>query len=316
MCAYSRLIIFLWLITFGLISTAMLIAQRLPRAAELAYVSSAGLHPAIYRMEIERNLHVPLTDDAFAAYAPAWSPDGEFIAYYAIREGSRDLYLMNALGRDVRRLTNNAAVNESPAWSPDGTRLAFASDYGGSYGIFTLELNCQQTFEQCAHRITPIDDFWYASPHWSPDGTQIVFASTRSSNPLASNASSDIFVIRQDGTNLRLLAAKLGEDYSPAWSPDGAHIIFAGQSIRTRNMTIYQVPTSCLDLPAGCADQVQEHISGIVNLTPVWSPDGHWIIFTSIQRGNFEIFLASADGNNLRQLTQTPADESSPRWRP
>ena len=114
MRAYSRLIIFLWLITFGLISTAMLIAQRLPRAAELAYVSSAGLHPAIYRMEIERNLHVPLTDDAFAAYAPAWSPDGEFIAYYAIREGSRDLYLMNVLGRDVRRLTRQQVKRCQP----------------------------------------------------------------------------------------------------------------------------------------------------------------------------------------------------------
>ena len=54
--------------------------------------------------------------------APAWSPDGRLIAF----ESDGELYLMDADGANVRRLTDTPSAEEGPAWSPDGTRLAFA----------------------------------------------------------------------------------------------------------------------------------------------------------------------------------------------
>ena len=64
--------------------------------------------------------------------APAWSPDGAKIAFDSFRSGLRaDVYVMNADGTDVRRLTTDPADDVHPAWSPDGTRIGFESYTGG-----------------------------------------------------------------------------------------------------------------------------------------------------------------------------------------
>ena len=58
--------------------------------------------------------------------APAWSPDGTRIAFVSDRDGGfPELYLMNADGSGVTRLTNNAFVDGNPSWAPDGSRLVF-----------------------------------------------------------------------------------------------------------------------------------------------------------------------------------------------
>jgi Tol biopolymer transport system component len=57
--------------------------------------------------------------------------------------------------------------------------------------------------------------------------------------------------------------------------------------------------------------------SNLGNLrTPQWSPDGRWILFASDRAGNFDLYLLSADGATLRQLTTGPADDFSPAWQP
>jgi len=59
---------------------------------------------------------------------PAWSPDGQRIAFSSNRDGNYELYVMNADGSGQRRLTHNRPVDAGPSWSPDGKRLAFARD--------------------------------------------------------------------------------------------------------------------------------------------------------------------------------------------
>ena len=59
--------------------------------------------------------------------APAWSPDGRHIAFESNLDGDMEIFVMDADGANVRRLTDNAVHDEGPAWSPDGTRIAFSS---------------------------------------------------------------------------------------------------------------------------------------------------------------------------------------------
>jgi Tol biopolymer transport system component len=67
-----------------------------------------------------------LTDGAATALNPAWSPDGQRIAFQTNRDGIFDIHVMNADGSNQRRLLTNHPGNEArPAWSPDGRQIAF-----------------------------------------------------------------------------------------------------------------------------------------------------------------------------------------------
>jgi dipeptidyl aminopeptidase/acylaminoacyl peptidase len=63
----------------------------------------------------------------FASY-PRWSPDGSVLAYEAITEGSWDLWVVSADGRNSRRLTSDPGNERSPTWSHDGKFLYFIKD--------------------------------------------------------------------------------------------------------------------------------------------------------------------------------------------
>ncbi len=70
---------------------------------------------------------------------PAWSPDGQQIAFASIRDGNDEIYVMNADGTGADRAApNNAAFDFEPAWSPDGQQIAFTSNRDGNYEIYVM----------------------------------------------------------------------------------------------------------------------------------------------------------------------------------
>ena len=60
--------------------------------------------------------------------SPVWSPDGSRIAFVGASEEGFDLYVMNADGTDITRLTDLPGDETQPAWSPDGDRIAYSWD--------------------------------------------------------------------------------------------------------------------------------------------------------------------------------------------
>jgi TolB protein len=73
--------------------------------------------------------------------APAPEPgslNGQ-IVFSSDRDGNYELYVMNADGSDVRRLTTSSGVDYLPAWSPDGTHIAFISKRGGQSDVYVMD---------------------------------------------------------------------------------------------------------------------------------------------------------------------------------
>jgi cytoskeletal protein RodZ len=67
--------------------------------------------------------------------APALSPDGQKVVFMSQREGNWEIYLINADGSNLRRLTDNPANDGLPTWSPDGKAIAFVSNRDGAWSI-------------------------------------------------------------------------------------------------------------------------------------------------------------------------------------
>ena len=72
---------------------------------------------------------------------PSWSPDGKQIVFHSDRDGNQEIYLMNADGSNIRRLTNNPSIDRGPFWSPDGKKIGFHSDRTGDLDIYTMNVD-------------------------------------------------------------------------------------------------------------------------------------------------------------------------------
>ncbi|MFW6202417.1 MAG: LpqB family beta-propeller domain-containing protein, partial [Gemmatimonadota bacterium] len=110
-----------------------------------------------------------LTNTTYVDFGPAWSPDGSKIAFTSTRgddgEGNYDIYVMDADGSGVTRLTTHPDEDRYPAWSPDGTRIAFEAYRGGdATGIFIMNADGSD--------IVPVTDEatpgGSISPTWGP----------------------------------------------------------------------------------------------------------------------------------------------------
>ncbi len=71
--------------------------------------------------------------------APAWSPDGERIAFVSRVDNVFDIYVLNLRTNQIVKLTESNARNENPTWSPDGRHIVFASNLKGSIQLYTLD---------------------------------------------------------------------------------------------------------------------------------------------------------------------------------
>lgn len=106
-----------------------------PDGTEIAFESNRGLDCEtnggcsldIYVMPAAGGEARRLTEDAAGDFGPAWSPDGNRIAFTSWRDGNKEIYVVPSLGGEASNLTQNPADDEDPAWSPDGLALAFVS---------------------------------------------------------------------------------------------------------------------------------------------------------------------------------------------
>ena len=158
--------------------------------------------------------HVTRLANGALGFEPAWSPNGEQIAFARMSQNglTQHLAIITLDGSPPNDITLPVVLPSNPSWSPDGQRLVFeCRAVGGNFQDICVVNHDGTGFE----RITSGSGNNY-DPAWSPDGSKILFSTTRFA------AQAELALMAPDGSGV----TRLTSGWTPAWSPDGSKILF------------------------------------------------------------------------------------------
>jgi TolB protein len=192
------------------------------------------------------------------------------------------------------------AQNYDPSPSPDGKKLVFISMISGKEQLFTMDVDGKNISQLTR------DDADHEDPAWSPDGKKIAFVRITKER-------TSIAVMDADGGNVEILTPKEQNTIHPNWSADSKRIIYCtNDDLQPPKKNRAQI--NAIDL---ATKKITPLITDGINTYGSWSPDMKQIVFRKIiGEENSEVFLAAADGSNLRNLTNNPFFDGWPAWSP
>ena len=155
--------------------------------------------------------------------SPAWSPNGNEIAYSSSRTGDSEIWISDANGNLARRVTSFRGPDVSPVYNPKtGAQIAWISGRTGLPQLYIMDADGSGV-----QRMT--DGGYATSPSWSPNGQFIAFAWDRKYGPGAPGGQ-DIYVMEVATKRWIQLTHDGGRCDFPSWSPDGRHIVYANSA--------------------------------------------------------------------------------------
>lgn len=216
---------------------------------------------SLYIMNNDGSGLTQLTTGPESNFDPAWSPEGKRIAFTSLRDGYKQIYLVNLDSRIESRLINTPAEIEAsqPAWSPFGNQIAYVVKRVGAYQIWTMTDEGKDN----AQLVRSGQNLWDFLPQWSPDGVTILF--NQRDKGLHRPWLMSINLTNSEQGPTRLNFPPPIEDVE--FSPDGVWLVYEGVDTQA-NRDIYLIT-----ITGGSLTRLTNDPN--VDFDPTWRPSGN-----------------------------------------
>ena len=209
---------------------------------------------------------IALGADGGEVAQPSVARDGRGLVFARTRVRSRVAAVALPDGA-VRPLFRSTREDSEPDISPDGRRVAFVSTRSGSQEVWVAQADGLE-----ARRVSDFGGARVASPRWDPSGRRVALSAR-------ADGDADLFVVEPDGT-VRALTDTNSDEVAPAWSRDGAWVLFA--SNRTGTWQIYRMPAE------GGEATVITRNGGVAAAE---TPDGGLLVVRPERRGLWRLWI-------------------------
>ena len=295
--------------------TAYVVREPLMEGEQSEYLSH------IWVAANDGSFNTQYTRGEHSSYAPAFSPDGQQIAFLSARgeQAKTQIWLMRVFGGEPLQLTEVEGGINSFQWSPDGSRIAFTQRDPDTeeekarkkekrdvilvdknfknrhlYTVLLKESDDNYPVQQITEGQLSVNSF-----DWSPDGTTIAFE--HQPNPgVNARYQSDIATVPADSGAIQPVIEQPGSDGSPNYSPDGKTLAFVshGGTLEPIGLgDLYIVPAK-----GGKAKKLMNTPNRSANLID-WTPDGQSVMITEAMGTSTQVLNVPVSGKEATVIS-------------
>lgn len=225
--------------------------------------------------------------------SPAWSPDGNSIAYVSFETGRPAIFRQEISSGRRQQLTNFKGLNGAPSWSPDGTKLALVLSKDGNPEIYVLDLPTRQFTRITNHYAIDTE------PNWTLDGKGVIFTSDRGGKP-------QIYQVTLASGRIERLTFEGDYNARPRLSPDGKSLVMVH-----RVNGIFHIAAQ--DIDTGVIRVLTETR---LDESPSIAPNGAMLMYATKHRGKGILAAVSLDAGVKFRLPSQRGDVREPSWSP
>jgi TolB protein len=263
---------------------------RCKRLLRKRYRQQADMDPNILARRI--------ADDVVAAFTGVRGVASTELAFVSDRDGSKEIYVMDADGSRQRAVTANRSINNFPNWSPDGNSIVFTSYRHRNQPNLFVTTRGLSSPQRLLRGLDP--DLSQYRGVFDPAGKRLAVV-------MSNGGPSEIYSVDPNDRRIQRITKNRAVDVSPSWSPNGERMAYV--SDRTGSPQVY-----VMDSDGGNMRRLT--YNGTYNTAPAWSPDGKWIAYETRVQGQFDIWLIDPEGSVNVPLITHPRSDEAPAWAP